>query len=69
LLLRINNKTKKSVDVLDLFSEVDYLSQDNKFVFNDGVIHATLKKKNAGHIWPQLLIDNISLVELKTRRK
>lgn len=50
LILRITSKQKKSSQVLDLYKEVDYLSQQNKFVLMDGVLNATLKKKN-GEKW------------------
>ena len=35
VVFRINILETKEVKILDLFGEVDYLSNDNKFVFSD----------------------------------
>lgn len=54
---------------MDLAKEIDYLSAENKFVLIDGVVNATLKKKVAGEKWTSLVVEDISLAELKARRK
>jgi hypothetical protein len=46
LILRVSNKNKKSVTTLDLEKEVEYLSAENKFVVEDGMVNAIIKKKN-----------------------
>jgi hypothetical protein len=68
-ILRVTNRNKKSVCTLDLEKEVDYLSAENKFVVVDGIVNATIKKKNQGEKWERLLVEDISLAELKARRK
>ena len=67
-ILRITSKVKKYVETLDFCQEVDYLSSDNKFTMIDGVVNAVVKKKN-GEKWDTLLLEGISLVELKARRQ
>lgn len=53
---------------MDLAQPVDYLSSETKFILTDGEIHATLKKMEAVQ-WDNLLIEDISLADLKSRRR
>lgn len=68
LILRVTSLEKKSTHFLDLAQEVDYRSAENKFMLTDGEIHCTLKKKEQVQ-WEKLLIEDISLADLKTRRR
>jgi hypothetical protein len=68
LILRVTSTEKKQTHFLDLLHEVDYRSPDNKFVLANGLLHATLRKVDDQH-WPALLVEDISLADLKTRRR
>lgn len=68
LILRVTSTEKKQTHFLDLLKDVEYRSPDNKFVLTNGLLHATLRKV-AEEQWPTLLLEDISLAELKTRRR
>lgn len=69
LILRVTNSEKKSTQFIDLCHEVDYRSSENKFVFTNGALHATLKKSEPAKMWESLVVEGISLAELKNRRR
>jgi hypothetical protein len=54
---------------LDLLFAVDYRSSENKFIIANGILHATLKKSDADLEWTGLLVEDISLADLKVRRR
>lgn len=68
LILRVTSLEKKQTHFLDLLKEIEYRSPDNKFVLSNGHLHATLRKV-ADEEWPALLVEDISLADLKTRRR
>lgn len=68
LILRVTSTEKKQTHFLDLLKEVEYRSPDNKFVLTNGLLHATLRKATEEQ-WPSLLLEDISLAELKARRR
>jgi hypothetical protein len=68
LILRVTSTEKKQTHFLDLLREVEYRSPDNKFVLTNGLLHATLRKVTEEQ-WPALLLEDVSLAELKARRR
>jgi hypothetical protein len=68
LILRVTSIEKKQTQFLDLAQEIDYRSSENKFIISNEHLHATLKKLQAEVIWTVLLIEDISLADLKVRR-
>lgn len=69
VMLKITSKQKKTSKILDLAHEVDYLSSENKFTMIEGVINVSLKKKEANMEWESLLLEGVSMEEIKTRRE
>ena len=69
LIFKVTSLEKKQTQIIDLWGKVDYRSHENKFVVETGLLRATLKKAEADQEWPSLAIEDISLAELKVRRK
>ena len=47
LIFRVTSQENKQTQSLDLVTEIDYISPDNKFILTNGLLHATLKKAKA----------------------
>lgn len=44
LILRVTSLEKKNTHFLDLAEGIDFVSSESKFILNNGLLHATLKK-------------------------
>lgn len=46
LIFKVTSTEKGKPHILDLSKEIDYKAPENKFIFSNGHLHATLKKLN-----------------------
>ena len=67
LVLKINVKSTNIVKILDLESEIDYTSRENRTTYNNGLLELYIKKAEPKS-WDSLTAKSLSKDETRKRR-